>query len=53
MGEFFLPYEDVRNAEDPEAFLMTFLQSTYEAAANTGNWDRQALEADFSSFEKN
>jgi hypothetical protein len=53
MGEFFLPYEEVRNAEDPEAFLTAFLQSTYEAAANTGNWDRQALEADFSSFEKN
>ena len=47
MGEFMLRYEDVRNAADPEAFLTTFLQSTYEAAANTGNWDRAALECDY------
>jgi len=52
MGEFFLFYDDVKKAADPESFLMEFLQSTYEAAANTGNWDRQALEADFSYFKK-
>jgi len=52
MGEFFLPYEAVTKAADPTAYLMQFLQSTYEAAANTGNWDRLALEADFSKFEK-
>jgi hypothetical protein len=44
MGEFLLPYDDVRNANDPDAALMAFLQSTYEAAANRGTWDRPALE---------
>ncbi|MEM6264193.1 MAG: DUF5996 family protein [Bacteroidota bacterium] len=44
MGEFFLPYDAVRNAADPEGTLMKFLQTTYEAAANTGNWDRENLE---------
>lgn len=44
MGEFFLKYDDVRLAEDPEAVLMSFLESTYVAAAETGNWDRSSLE---------
>ncbi|RAJ20856.1 DUF5996 family protein [Pedobacter cryoconitis] len=44
LGEFILHYEEVKNAADPEGFLMEFLQSTYEAAAITGNWDRAALE---------
>lgn len=44
MGEFFLKYDDVRQAADPEKILMKFLQSTYEAAANTGKWDRESLE---------
>jgi hypothetical protein len=44
MGEFMLPYEAVRTAPDPEAVLLDFLQSTYEAAANTAGWDRKALE---------
>ena len=44
MGEFFLPYEAVRNAEDPDAALLSFFESTYEAAAEVGNWDRAALE---------
>ncbi len=43
MGEFFLPYEAVRQSADPEAMLTAFLQSTYEAAADTGHWDRDAL----------
>ncbi|MGN6509496.1 MAG: DUF5996 family protein [Chitinophaga sp.] len=51
MGEFLLPYSVVQQSADPEATLMAFLQSTYEAAANTGNWDRQALECDLSAFE--
>ena len=45
MGEFLLPYEAVRNADDPDAELMAFFQSTYEAAAELGAWDRAALEA--------
>lgn len=44
MGEFFLPYEVVRSAPDPDAALMEFLQSSYEAAANLGDWDRASLE---------
>ena len=44
MGEFFLKYEDVRNAEDPEKALLDFLQTTYEAATKTSNWDRAKLE---------
>jgi hypothetical protein len=39
-GEFILPYEAVRTSADPEATLMTFLESTYDAAASLGNWDR-------------
>ena len=44
LGEFLLPYEAVRTAPDPDASLDAFLQSTYEAAAETGNWDRDSLE---------
>jgi hypothetical protein len=44
LGEFLLPYDAVRTASDPEATLLDFLQSTYEAAASTGNWDRESLE---------
>ena len=44
MGEFFLKYEDVANAGHPEKMLMDFLQSTYYAAASTGNWNRDKLE---------
>jgi hypothetical protein len=51
MGEFLLPYEVVQQSDNPEEVLFSFLQSTYEAAANTGNWDRKALECDLSKFE--
>ena len=44
LGEFILPYDAVRTAKQPEAALMAFLQSTYEAAADLGRWDRAALE---------
>jgi Family of unknown function (DUF5996) len=44
LGGFILPYDAVRAASDPEGELMEFLQSTYEAAANLGHWDRAALE---------
>src|SRR5437879_1105658 len=43
-GEFVLPYEAVRTSADPGATLMEFLQSTYDAAANLGRWDRVLLE---------
>lgn len=44
MSEFLLLYDDVRQAASPDAALMDFLQSTYEAGANLANWDRAALE---------
>jgi hypothetical protein len=44
LSQFLLPYDAVRSARDPDAMLMEYLQSTYEAAAITGNWDRAALE---------
>ena len=43
-NEFFLMYEDVRLAESPEQALLDFCQSTYEAGANLGKWDRTELE---------
>jgi hypothetical protein len=45
-GQYLLPYEAVRTAPDPDAALLDFLQTTYEAAAEHGGWDRQALEDD-------
>jgi Family of unknown function (DUF5996) len=39
LGEFLLPYEVVRQARDPDAMLMSFLQSTYAAAAKATDWD--------------
>jgi hypothetical protein len=44
LGEFLLDYETVRTAPDPQAMLLEFLQSTYDAAADLGKWDRAALE---------
>ena len=44
LKEFLLMYDDVRTAASPKTALMEFLQSTYDAAADTGNWDRKALE---------
>jgi Family of unknown function (DUF5996) len=44
LGEFILPYDAVRTADDPDRALLEFLQSSYEAAANAGRWDRDALE---------
>jgi hypothetical protein len=52
MGEFILPYDAVRQSADPEEMLLQFMQSTYEAAANTANWDRHALECDLTRFER-
>jgi hypothetical protein len=44
LHEFILPYDAVRNAADPDGTLLSFLQSTYEAAAVNGDWNRDALE---------
>ncbi len=44
LGEFVLPYAQVRAAADPDATLLEFLTRTYAAAAASGNWDRSELE---------
>jgi hypothetical protein len=44
MGEFFLKYEDVQQAENPEQMLFEFLQTTYEAAVNISDWNKTKLE---------
>jgi len=44
LREFVLPYETARRAASPDAAVLEFLQSTYEAAANLGRWPRDALE---------
>ncbi|HZC21720.1 MAG TPA: DUF5996 family protein, partial [Candidatus Binatia bacterium] len=45
VGEYLLMYDDVRRAKSPSGTLIEFLESTYEAGATTGKWDRKALEA--------
>lgn len=52
MGEFLLSYEVVQKSSNPEETLRSFLQSTYEAAAKVGNWDRESLDCDFSHFDQ-
>jgi hypothetical protein len=44
IGEFILPYEAVRQADQPRELLLQFLQETYQAAADLGHWDRASLE---------
>ncbi|MDT3687629.1 MAG: DUF5996 family protein [Pseudorhodoplanes sp.] len=46
LGEFILPYEAVRTANEPERMLMDFLQSSYDAAADLGKWDRANLDCE-------
>jgi hypothetical protein len=44
LREFILPYDAVRTSTNPDQTLLSFLQSTYQAAADLGKWDRAALE---------
>jgi hypothetical protein len=44
LAEFVLPYHAVRSAPDPDQALLSFLQTTYEAAADPGHWARRDLE---------
>jgi hypothetical protein len=44
MSEFFLPYEEVRKSPSPREALLSFMQSTYDAGATLGHWDRAELE---------
>ena len=46
MGEFLLKYDDVRKSNNPDKTILDFMQSTYEAAADLANWDRENLEFD-------
>jgi hypothetical protein len=46
LGEFLLPYEAVRTADDPDRAVARFFQTSYEAAAELGGWARGALECD-------
>ena len=46
LGEFLLPYDAVRLAANPEASLLSFLESAYAAAATLGQWDRSAVECE-------
>jgi hypothetical protein len=43
-SNFLLRYDDVRQASNPRGMVLEFLQSTYEAAATLGRWDRESLE---------
>ena len=47
LGEFLLKYEDARKAENPDKMILDFMQTTYEAGANSANWDRKKLEIDW------
>ncbi|KQR93255.1 hypothetical protein ASG01_08640 [Chryseobacterium sp. Leaf180] len=51
LGEFLLPYKAVQSNEEPEKHLLSFLESTFQAASVTGNWD-QGLQCNLKSFEK-
>lgn len=50
--EFLLPYDAVRQSSDPRGMLLDFFQSTYEAAANLGHWDRAKLERKLITYER-
>jgi hypothetical protein len=50
MGEYFLKYEDVRKAQNPDQTILDFMQSTYESGADLAKWDRESLEIDWSKI---
>jgi hypothetical protein len=37
-------YDDVRTSPSPRGTLLEFLQTTYDAGADLGKWDRKELE---------
>lgn len=51
MGQFQLPYDAVRESANPAGTLWSFLEATYEAAAECGGWDREALERPHGELE--
>lgn len=44
MGEWILPYDAVRECDDPRKALLDFLGSVYEVAVTLGGWDAEAFE---------
>ena len=44
LGEFILKYNDFRREPSPDEALLEFLHNTYNAAADTAQWDRASLE---------
>ena len=44
LGEFILDYDDLILLDDPKQAILEFAESTYVAAADLGNWDRDQLE---------
>lgn len=46
LGEFILPYAQVRQSSDPRSMVLTFLDETYALAADLGKWDRSLLDID-------
>ena len=44
LGEFLLPYEAVRTADDPDKMIWEFIDTTYRQAAMLGGWDLAALD---------
>jgi hypothetical protein len=44
LKEFLLMYDDVRLSNSPRGTLLDFLQSTYDAGADLGHWNRMELE---------
>jgi len=44
LKEFLLMYEDVRQSPSPRGTLLDFLQTTYDAGADLGQWNRRELE---------
>jgi Family of unknown function (DUF5996) len=53
MGLFVLHYDDVRTASSPEQTLLEFFQSTYQAGAQSAQWDREALERKLDENQRN
>jgi Family of unknown function (DUF5996) len=49
LSEFLLMYDDVRQSASPKQALLEFLQTTYDAGATLGNWDRANLEKTLSA----
>jgi hypothetical protein len=44
LKEFLVMYDDVRTSPSPRGTLLEFLQTTYDAGADLGKWDRKELE---------